>query len=202
MRTISWLCAAGAAFFCATAAHASVPLPKPRPIVVAEWSGELCLARVIYEEARGESWEGQLTVAFVTKMRARLDRPDWGGRTLCGVAGHFRVVNGEKTRQYSGVKDLGKWMPADKQAWARAIVAAQIVLRGEYVPPGELRYATYYLVPKDSGLKGRCWFDRELIPIAKVGRHLFYREPLPEEAATLRASVMPPDCPSTALASR
>lgn len=154
-----------------------------------------CLAHVIYEEARGESDEGQLHVGFVTKIRSWHDRPDWGGKTICGVAGHYTVVNGVKRAQYQGFKDLSTWVPRDQRAWKKAQHLAGVVLRGEFVPKGELRYATYYLSRETSSLKGRCWFDRDLIPIARIGAHFFYREPLPAEAAALKISAMPEDCP-------
>lgn len=184
MRT--WIVAAVAVIFCATAAQAEVPLPRPRPAIKIA-TPDFCLAHIIYEEARGESDEGQLLVGFVTKIRSWHGRRDWGGFGICAVASY--------AGQYQGFKNLSTWVPEEPRAWEKAKRFAGMVLRGEFVPRGELRYATYYLSRETSSLKGRCWFDRDLIPIKRIGEHFFYREPLPQEAADLKASAMPEDCP-------
>lgn len=150
-------------------AEADVPMPRPRPLVVTLDSPMKCLAGVVYTEARSESDEGQLMVAFVAYMRALLDLPGTGGPTICGVAFAERQFDGVKARTF---------VAHEPAAWNRALLVAYVVVTKRFVPKGEIRYATHYLVPEKSGEAGRCWFERTLVPIAFVGAHRFYRMPL------------------------
>jgi spore germination cell wall hydrolase CwlJ-like protein len=131
---------------------------------------------VVYTEARGESDEGQHTVAYVAYMRALLDLPGYGGPTPCGVA----LAN----KQFDGIRGTA-FVPKEPLAWQKALIVAHMVLTKRFVPEGELRFATYYLAPKDASKTGWCWFKRNLIPIGWVGQHLFYREPLRYERGML-----------------
>ena len=147
-------------------------LPKPRPHFVDMTNPVNCLARAVYVEARGESDYGQLMVAYVIRYRTLLDLPGTGGRTLCKAIYAKAQVNGVSGKT---------WAPDDMFAWGVALAMADEVLSGRFDPVGELHYATFYLRPEKSSLRGKCWFENKLRPIAWVGNHLFYRQPLSYE---------------------
>ncbi len=161
-------------------ADAKIPLPRPRPLIVTFDSFRNCLAAIVYTESRGESKSGQLQVGFVARQRALLNLPGFGGPTMCGVA----LAPG----QFDGIKGTA-FVPGDKVAWAGSLNVVDEIVEERFVPQGEMRYATHYLVLETSSLGGRCWFERNLKPIDWLDKHLFYREPLHYE--TPRPSI---DC--------
>jgi len=158
--------------------YRAVPLPKPR-LLIDMSNPRNCLARAVYVEARGEPLDGQLMVGYVIRYRTLLDSPGFGGRVICKAIYAKAQIDGIKGKA---------WAPGELNAWQVALAVAGEVMSGRFVPAGELRYATHYLRPEKSGVAGKCWFESTLKPIAWVGNHLFYREPLPYEKHALHPS--------------
>jgi Cell Wall Hydrolase len=123
-----------------------------------------CLARAIYYEARGEPYEGQVAVAQVIVNRVRSQRwPD----SICGVV-HQGEARGEKC-QFSFVCQRAlaetsgpQWDEA--QALATEVLAGRAWLR-------EAVEATHYHTTKVAPV-----WRQELVAIATIGNHIFYRE--------------------------
>jgi hypothetical protein len=144
-----------------------------------------CLARAIYYEARGEPYEGQVAVAQVIVNRVRAQRwPD----SICGVV-HQGEARGEKC-QFSFVcqrslADTSGPMWDEAQALATEVIAGRAWLR-------EAVDATHYHTTKVAPV-----WRQDLVAIATIGNHIFYRDP-----AGLRAGVKPyaPEAAPTALA--
>jgi len=125
---------------------------------------KMCLARAIYYEARGESFEGQVAVAQVVLNRARSQK--WPA-TLCRVV-YQGVERGEKCQfsfacmthaEPSGV------MWDEAQAIAEQAVAGHAWLR-------EALEATYY----HAASVAPVW-RASLVVTGTIGSHVFYRDP-------------------------
>jgi hypothetical protein len=144
-----------------------------------------CLARAIYYEARGEPYDGQVAVAQVIVNRVRAQRwPD----SICGVV-HQGEARGEKC-QFSFVcqrslADTTGPMWDEAQALATEVIAGRAWLR-------EAVDATHYHTTKVAPV-----WRQDLVAIATIGNHIFYRDP-----AGLRAGVKPyaPEAAPIALA--
>lgn len=127
-------------------------------------------ARTIYGEARGESREGRIAVAWVLRNRAEIDlgndgKPDWWGEGIAGVcmkAGQFSCWN-------DGDANAGKVRAvtiADK-AFRECLAVIDDVF-GDRVPDptkGSTHYHTTSVRPP---------WSRRLKPAAKIGHHLFF----------------------------
>ncbi|MCX7644113.1 MAG: cell wall hydrolase [Rhodobacteraceae bacterium] len=127
----------------------------------AEWR---CLAEALYFEARGESVAGQVAVAEVI-----LNRRDTAGfpGTVCGVV-HQGGRNG---CQFSYTCDGRSDRIAERAAFVRAGKIARAMLDG--APRSLTEGATHF---HSAGVRP-AWarrFDRT----ARIGSHLFYRQPL------------------------
>jgi hypothetical protein len=118
---------------------------------------ELCLAKAVYFEARGETLEGQLAVAEVVLNRAASGRYP---TTLC------RVVT--QPRQFSFVR-RGRFPRVDSncEAWrtARAIAHAARNDLARTLAPNVLWYHASYVSP--------AW-GRRLTRVVTIGTHIFY----------------------------
>ena len=125
------------------------------------------MARTIFGEARGESTNGQVAVAWVIRNRA--DQPSWWGRTITEVC--------RKPFQFSC------WDPGDPNLhviqaasesdphFLKALgVAALVILRELSDPTGG---ATHYVA---TSIEPPDW-TKQLVPTAHIGGHQFYREP-------------------------
>jgi spore germination cell wall hydrolase CwlJ-like protein len=118
---------------------------------------ELCLAKAVYFEARGESLEGQLAVAQVVLNRAAsgIYPP-----TICGVV--------TQPAQFSFVH--GGVMPAPdttSECWHKALAIADIAMKhlAPSVAANVLWYHATYVAP--------AW-DRQHVRVAQIGMHIFY----------------------------
>lgn len=108
------------------------------------------LARIIYGEARGEPYKGQVAVGAVVMNRLAHDGfPD----TLKGVI--------EQPRAFTAVDDGQYFMKPDATAYRAALDA----VRG-YDPSGG---ALYYFNP-DTATSSWIWSRKQ---IGKIGRHIF-----------------------------
>jgi N-acetylmuramoyl-L-alanine amidase len=125
-----------------------------------------CLARNIYYEARGEPAAGQLAVGEVTMNRVRSGiYPS----TVCEVV--YQKNWDPLRRRWIGAFS---WTEFDRvpvprgHEWERAWVAAETVYYGRHAET--LQGATLY-----HAARIRPSWARNRQPVARVGRHVFYR---------------------------
>jgi len=117
------------------------------------------LARNIYHEARGESWEGMLAVGVVTLNRVKSpDYPD----TIEGVVKDYK--------QFSWFWDGMSDRVSDRLAWRKAKAAAAEVMMNQDHPlveklTGVMYYHADYVAPYWAGTKQE---------VATIGSHIFY----------------------------
>lgn len=141
--------------------------PEPRPIhdlVVSfvdygdQDAEELCLAKAVYFEARGESLEGQLAVAEVILNRVASERyPD----TICDVV--------TQPAQFSFIR-RGRFPRPNtgSEAWHKALAVADVArkrIAKAAIAPNVLWYHASYVAP--------VWGKR-LTRAARIGTHIFY----------------------------
>lgn len=129
--------------------------------------GELtCLARNVYHEARGETEDGQLAVAFLTLNRVADPRyPD----TICDVVKEDR---GPKSYdcQFSWYCDGKSDYAKDQEALEKAILISIAAMTGAVENPVE--GATHYYAHK---LTTPFW-SYKLSEVAVIGDHRFMEE--------------------------
>jgi hypothetical protein len=119
---------------------------------------ELCLAKAVYFEARGETLDGQLAVAQVV-----LNRASSGAYppTLCGVV--------TQPAQFSFVRG-GRMPPPDTASacWRKALAVADIAMKhlaSTIVASNVLWYHASYVAP--------AW-GRQHVRVTQIGTHIFY----------------------------
>jgi spore germination cell wall hydrolase CwlJ-like protein len=126
----------------------------------------LCLARNVYFEARGEPPLGQYAVAEVTMNRVASGRyPD----TVCGVV--YQQNWDSLRKRYVGAfswTELERNAVPQGAAWEYAWKVAEDVYyrRREPALDGALWYHAVHIRPS---------WSRERKPVARIGRHIFYR---------------------------
>lgn len=155
--------------------HAAVvPEPKPAEILTASLKPNAlpatemtCLAEAVYYEARGESLEGQRAVAEVV-LRRTLDRrfPN----TVCGVV--YQGAHKRNACQFSFACDGVGHGRRDRLAWKRAVEVAEYETTGEGRLTDSTAGAQYFHTTRVSP----PW-SRRFIRTAKIGDHVFYRQP-------------------------
>lgn len=151
-----------------------VPEPKPAEILTASLKADpiphdemTCLAEAVYYEARGESLEGQRAVAEVVLRRTRDHRfPN----TVCGVV--YQGAHKRNACQFSFACDGIGHGRRDKLAWKRAVEVAQYEATGE----GRLHDSTSGAQYFHTTRVNPPW-ARRFIRTAKIGTHIFYRQP-------------------------
>ncbi|HVZ75995.1 MAG TPA: cell wall hydrolase [Candidatus Paceibacterota bacterium] len=131
------------------------------------------MALNIYNEGRGEKELGQMMVAYVTLMRARDNRQEWGGSSILGVV--------FKGHQFSWTSSKAKAKLPQGPAWDKAVAVATWVALGFFEAPDVLIEARYYMNPDTSNPSNRCWMATHMVQVGVVGNHYFYREPKPGE---------------------
>lgn len=144
------------------------------------------LAKNVYFEARGEDEEGQKFVAKVTLRRWLSGWPEFGGPTIRDVVYHktTKNVKGRKITMAQFSWSPKDPVPQDMVAWDTAQRIAREVwdeMRTFGDPSPEVMW---YMNPETSDPRGRRWFERTLVPVAKVGKHVAFRKPktIAEEA--------------------
>ncbi|HLI13107.1 MAG TPA: cell wall hydrolase [Alphaproteobacteria bacterium] len=122
-----------------------------------------CLARNIYYEARGETPEGQLAVAYVTLNRLHDARFP---KTICKVVYQPGAFSWTADRQKRAAK-LGEETP-----WRLAVVIAQMAMLGMIEDPtnGAVDYHAVSVHP---------WWMSEDLFVKQMGHHKFYARPEP-----------------------
>jgi N-acetylmuramoyl-L-alanine amidase len=125
-----------------------------------------CLALNVYYEARGEPRAGQYAVAEVTMNRVASEYyPD----TVCGVV--YQKRWDYLRRRYVGAfswTELDNQPAPEGREWRRAQEVAEAVYYSRHVArlDGVTHYHSIYIKPSWS--RGRK-------PVARIGKHLFYR---------------------------
>lgn len=138
---------------------APLPPEPPRPTqarVTVRDAEKLCLAQVVYYEARGEPVEGQVAVAEVVVNRAQSDAYP---SSLCAVAyqpGQFALTIEDALPSPQGA------------AWKRAQRVAAGVLAGRLESPLEGRPTHFHAVSVDP------YWAQVYRPVGQVGAHVFY----------------------------
>ncbi len=123
-----------------------------------------CLATAIYQEARGESLQGQVAVAEV--VLNRVDDPRFPD-TVCGVVhqGNSRGC------QFSWACDGRSDAVRNKAAYSEVSKIARVMMDG--APRNLTDGATYF----HTRAVKPSW-SRRFIQTARIGAHLFYANPL------------------------
>lgn len=153
------------------------------------------LATALYWEggSTNESVEGQRRIAEVIKMRARLDRRDFGGRDLWGVVFHSHKGKKGNVCQFSfACLPSTKRAPFPGYRWELAKRIAEEAMFDRAAPEHD-EIAEYYLNPEFSSLRSICWFKSNLVSVGQTGRHIFWREPKSWDQPVDR-SVKPDEC--------
>jgi hypothetical protein len=118
---------------------------------------QLCLAKAVYFEARGETLEGQLAVAEVVLNRARSGRYP---PSICGVV--------TQPAQFSFIR-AGRFPAVDPSSdcWKKALAIADVATRhlAASLAPNVLWYHATYVAP--------AW-GRQKTRAAQIGTHIFY----------------------------
>lgn len=135
---------------------AQLPPPPPPGRVTVRDAETLCLAQVVYYEARGEPVEGQVAVAEVVVNRSNAGAYK---RSLCAVAyepGQFALTIED---------DLS---PPRGKAWQRAKIVAARVVNGRVEAPLEGRPTHFHTVAVDP------YWAASFKRVGQIGDHIFY----------------------------
>lgn len=118
---------------------------------------QLCLAKAVYFEARGETLEGQLAVAEVVLNRAHSGR---FASSICGVV--------TQPAQFSFIR-AGRFPSVDpnSECWKKALAIADVATKhlAASLAPNVLWYHATYVAP--------AW-GRQKTRAAQIGTHIFY----------------------------
>lgn len=124
----------------------------------------VCLTRNIYFEARGESREGQLAVAYVTLNR--VGKSEFAD-TICGVVEQENVFG---VAQFSWMSDGKSDRPKDHEAYAQAMLVAIDALLG--TKPDPTNGATYFYNPASA----KPTWARVFAETAVIDNHRFMKD--------------------------
>jgi len=121
------------------------------------------MARTLYGEVRGETWEGKVAVAWV--IRHRVDRPGWWGNdiiSVCRAKQQFSCWN----KNDPNLPKLTSVTIAHP-AFRECLAATAAVLSNNIPDPikGSTHYHTRGVIP--------IW-SKGLIPVKEIGSHLFF----------------------------
>ena len=155
-------------------AHVIIPLPVPRPPPTpaqrldldskGRARAELCLAKAIYFEARGEPVRGQIAVAQVVMNRVF---SPYYPNDVCGVV--YQNASHHLACQFTFACDGKSKAITEHFAWARAKRIAKQTLDGRIWEP-DVAKATHY-----HAVYVRPIWTREMKRLAHYGVHTFYR---------------------------
>lgn len=135
--------------------HLGTSSLKRIPITQVPKAEIFCLAKNIYHEARGESFEGQLAVAQVTMNRVASGAFN---KTVCGVV--------YAHKQFSWTLDARRRV-TDTKAWEASVdIAAAVLTRSIHLPNFKaLYFHTKQVHPR---------WNRKKRVVAVIGNHIFY----------------------------
>jgi len=141
-----------------------------------------CMTLAIYFEG-GSTWEteeGQRHIARVIAERAKANRRIWGGPTICGVV--FHEAKGVCQFSFACLPPARR-RPMKGKLWQISAAIARDELEGRNHGPDDL--IRYYMNAEQTPDRNECRFRREFVPVAKAGRHEFFREPTAAELKEL-----------------
>jgi len=135
-----------------------------------------CLALNIYWEAKSEPVAGMVAVAAVTLNR--LLHPAFP-KTICDVVKQG-VGDSTPSCQFSWACDRRNDKPRDPESWQQAREIAYQMLFFDHFDPtnGALYFHATYVRPG---------WARSMVKVGRIGRHIFYREPMSAEDESRRA---------------
>lgn len=120
-------------------------------------------AVTIYGEARGESDEGKLWVAWVIKNRALKNKPYWGGNSIKNVCLHELQFHCWSGKQDFIINDLA--------TFEKILVLAENVIKSNQDPTDG---CDHFLNPKK--LSSTPLWVNNLRLVKAIGNHNFYKE--------------------------
>ena len=142
-----------------------------------------CMTLAIFFEggSTGETEEGLRHIARVIGERAKANRRIWGGPTICGVV--FHEVNRVCQFSFACLSMNRRTTRKRGPLWQMAAAIARDELEGRNHGPDDL--IRYYMNAEFTPDRNECRFRREFVPVAKAGRHEFFREPTAAELKEL-----------------
>jgi len=151
--------------------------------IVAE-SEFYCMTLAIFFEggSTGETEDGLRYIARVIGERAKANRRIWGGPTICGVV--FHQVNGVCQFSFACLPPERRTTRKRGALWQMSAAVARDEMEGRNEGPHDL--IRYYMNAELTPDRNECRFRREFVPVAKAGRHEFFREPTDAELKQLR----------------
>lgn len=160
------------------------------PVIVEEYdkANEKCLATMVYGEARGESKQGQIAVAYTAVNRAV-------NRSVCDVIlapKQYSTFNDNPALKAAALNlhiEPKHKNPIDAAAWGKAVEVARMVMRKRV--PDPTKGATHYLAPKameEFGYEYPEW-SRQYRLITIIDNHQFYKYAPPKKEKKLVASI-------------
>ena len=134
-----------------------------------------CLATMVYGEARGESEQGMVAVAYTAVNRAV-------NKTVCGVVlapKQYSIFNNNPTLRAAAMSpniEPKQKNIIDKAGWEQAVKIAQSVMRKEV--PDLTNGATHYLAPTVMKLKKYKYpkWSKQYQLMAVIDNHKFYKQ--------------------------
>lgn len=135
---------------------------------------EKCLAVTVYGEARGESYHGQLAVAYTVINRAKK-------KSICNVAlapKQYSVFNDNPALRAAAMDPHlkpHKSNPIDQKSWNQAVMVARVAMHNLVADP--TNGATHYLAPKlmkTKKFKYPKW-SRQYTLVKVIDGHKFYK---------------------------
>lgn len=142
-----------------------------------------CMTLAIFFEggSTGEPEIGMRHIARVISERAKANRPEWGGNTICGVVFYKR----SKCQFSFACLPLARRTPKPGPAWDASQEIARAELEGRNDDTPDL--IRYYMNAPLSNPKSACAFRKEFVRVAAAGRHEFFREASTAERRELAA---------------
>jgi len=134
-----------------------------------------CLATMVYGEARGETKEGKVAVAYTAVNRAV-------NKTVCGVVlapNQYSIFNDNPALRLAATSlkvDPRQQNILEKAAWKESFeVAHQVIAKNV---PDPTNGGTHYIAPKVMKEKGYIYpaWTRQFQLVAVIDNHKFYRQ--------------------------
>lgn len=130
-----------------------------------------CLSVLIYGEARGESLQGKIAVAYTVVNRAK-------NKTLCQVAlapKQYSIFNNNPELRAAAVSlhlEPKQKNKLDNKSWAQSLAVAELVMKKAVKDP--TNGATHYVAYKS--LNYIPTWTRKFTIVAKIGNHTFFKD--------------------------
>ena len=131
-----------------------------------------CMTLAIFFEggSTGEPDVGMRHIARVIAERAKANRTEWGGNTICGVVFYKR----SKCQFSFACLPLARRTPKPGLAWDASADIARAQLEGRNDETPDL--IRYYMNAPLSNPRSACMFRKEFVRVTIAGRHEFFRE--------------------------